>query len=189
MSLDLKIIVGSTRPGRQGPKIAAWVESVAKAHNGFNVSTIDLAELNLPLFNEPRHPMMQQYEHEATKQWAQAIGSADAVIFVTPEYDSFPNAALINAVQYLSVEWRYKPVSVVSYGGISGGLRAAQELRQLALAVGAAPIQQGVPLPMVFGQLTEDSFQPSEINTQSATQMVAELAKWAGALRPLHKAA
>ena len=189
MALELKIIVGSTRPGRQGPKIAAWIESAAKARGDFNVTLIDLAEINLPLLNEPNHPVMQQYQHDATKAWAEAIGSADALVFVTPEYDSFPNAALVNAVQYLAVEWRYKPAAIVSYGGISGGLRAAQELRQLLGAVGTAVTPQGVPLPMVFGQLNEAGFEPTEINSQGAEQMLSELGKWASALQPLHKAA
>ena len=92
---------------------------------------MDLAEFDLPLLDEPKHPRLQQYEHEHTKRWSAAIGPADAFLFVTPEYDYFTSAALVNALQFLSVEWHYKAAGIVSYGGVSGGLRATQELRQL----------------------------------------------------------
>lgn len=105
MDINLKIIIGSTRPGRKGPIIARWVEEAAKASGLFKVELVDLAEMNLPLLDEASHPAMQKYEHEHTKRWASIIGSADAYIFVTPEYDFFAPASLVNAIQVLMKEW------------------------------------------------------------------------------------
>lgn len=131
MSLKLNIIVGSTRPGRVGPAVGQWVEAQAREHGKFEVELVDLASFQLPLLDEASHPAMQQYEHEPTKRWSASVASADAFVFATPEYNYFAPASLVNAVQVLLKEWGYKPAGVVSYGGVSGGLRAAQTLRQL----------------------------------------------------------
>ena len=86
----LKIISSTVRPGRKGPIIAKWITEAAKTH-GFEVEFLDLGEINLPLMNEAVHPIMRQYEHEHTKQWSAKIEEADALIFVTAEYDySYP---------------------------------------------------------------------------------------------------
>jgi len=147
MSLKLNIIIGSTRPGRVSPSIGEWVNKAAIAHGKFEVELVDLAAFNLPLLDEASHPVLQNYQHAHTKRWAASVASADAYVFITPEYDFFPPAATINAVQVLMKEWAYKPAGVVSYGGISGGLRASQELRLLLASVNVHPLPQAVPIP------------------------------------------
>ncbi len=97
------------------------MEEIARADGRFEVELVDLADFHLPVFDEPAHPRLQKYEHEHTKRWAKSVESADAFLFVAPEYDYFPNAALVNALQYLSVEWAHKVAGIVSYGGASGG--------------------------------------------------------------------
>ena len=186
MTLKLKIIVGSTRPGRVGPTVGSWVEKAAREHGGFDVDLVHLADQDLPLLDEPAHPAMQQYEHDHTKAWSARMADADAYVFVTPEYDFFPNAALINAVQVLSKEWNYKPAAVVSYGGISGGMRAAQELRLLLAGLAMMPIPQGVPVPF-FPEFIDDNgvFTPNAKMAEGASLMFTELAKWGDALKPL----
>src|SRR5690606_20059283 len=95
----------------------------------FAVERVDLKEINLPLLDEPKHPRLGEYEHEHTKRWSATVTRADAFVFVTPEYDFGPPASLINALQYLVKEWAYKPVGLLSYGGVSAGLRSANALR------------------------------------------------------------
>jgi NAD(P)H-dependent FMN reductase len=186
MTLKLNIIIGSTRPGRVGPTIAKWVEEAARAHGSFEVKLVDIAEFNLPLLDEAAHPMMQQYQHDHTKRWAESVSSADAYVFVTPEYDYFPPAALINAIQVLAKEWHYKAAGVVSYGGISGGLRASQELRGLLGNVNIHSLPQAVPVPAYPQYISEEgAFQPNESMTSGLNGMLSELAKWAGALTVL----
>lgn len=189
MTLKLKVITGSTRPGRVGPTIAKWVTQAAEANGKFAVEAVDLADINLPLLDEATHPAMQQYEHEHTKRWSAIIGDADAFVFVTPEYDFFAPASLVNAVQVLLKEWKYKPAGVVSYGGISGGLRSAQTLRQLLGNVGVAAIPEGVPLPLFPEFISDDgTFVPNDKVKEGANAMFSELARWGEALKPMRSA-
>lgn len=186
MSLKLKVIIGSTRPGRGGPTVAAWVAKAAAAHGGFEVETVDLADVALPLLDEPKHPAMQQYEHDHTKAWSAIAADADAFLFVTPEYNYFPPAVLVNAVQALSQEWKYKPAGMVSYGGISGGLRAAQELRQLLGNQQMMALPQVVPAPFYANFIEDGVFTPNDKMEEGMTMLLGELAKWGEALKPLH---
>jgi len=186
MTLSLKIIIGSTRPGRKGPAVARWIDGVARAQGGFDVELVDLADMDLPLLDEPKHPVMQDYQHDHTKRWSKVIASGDAFIFVTPEYNFFAPASLVNAIQCLSKEWAYKPAGVVSYGGISGGLRAAQVLRGLLGNVNVMAIPQAVPLPLFASQIDDSgTFQGNDKMVEGANAMLGELGKWAGALKPL----
>lgn len=126
MALKLNIIIASTRPGRGGPAVAKWFNDFAKADGKFEPVLVDLADYDLPILDEPNHPRMKKYEHEHTKKWSEIIDLGDAYVFVTPEYDYNAPPSLINALIYLWNEWNYKPASFVSYGGISGGLRAVE---------------------------------------------------------------
>ncbi len=187
--MKLNIIIGSTRPGRVGPKIAKWVDQATREHGKFDVELVDLADFNLPLLDEAAHPRMQKYEHDHTKMWSASVASADAYVFVTPEYDYFPSAALINAVQALSLEWNYKPAGIVSYGGISGGLRASQVLRQLLGNVNVHAIPQAVPVPMFPKFISEDGvFTANDEMNAGVTGMLDELSKWAGPLATIRSA-
>jgi NAD(P)H-dependent FMN reductase len=189
MSLKLNVIIGSTRPGRAGPAVAKWAADHAKSHGKFDVELVDLAEFNLPLLDEPSHPRLQQYQHEHTRRWSASVASADAYLFVLPEYDYFPNAAMINALQALSREWAFKTAGIVSYGGISGGLRSAQELRLLIANLDMMPIPQTVPIPF-FGKFIDENgvFTPTEPMTEGLNGALNHLAKWAAALQSARQA-
>ena len=186
MALKLNIIIGSTRPGRVGPVIAQWVSEAAIEHGAFDVELVDLADFGLPLLDEAGHPKAQQYAHEPTKRWSASVASADAFLFVTPEYDYFAPAALVNAVQALMLEWFYKAAGVVSYGGISGGLRSAQVLRQLLSNVNMHAHPQVVPVPNFPQFIREDGvFRPNEPMKEGLKGLLDELHKWAAALKTL----
>lgn len=190
MTLKLKILIGSTRPGRIGPKIAGWVMDFAATQVGFDAELVDLADLGLPLLDEADHPGLRAYTHAHTKRWSAIVESADAFIFVTPEYDFFPPAALINAVQCLLHEWAKKPAGIVSYGGVSGGMRASQVLRQLLGNVDMVALAKSVPIPFFPQFIDEDgTFTPNEPMTQGATAMFTELHGWAESLKPMREAA
>lgn len=190
MSFRLHTIIASTRPGRIGPSVARWFHETAAAHGAFEASLVDLADFGLPLFDEPEHPMRQNYRHAHTKAWAASVGAADAFVFVTPEYNYTLPPSLANALSFLSKEWNYKPAGFVSYGGVSGGLRAAQTARLLATTLKMMPVPEGVAIPNVFAQLDEAGvFTPNDLNRLAATGMLDEMAKWAGALKPLRQPA
>jgi NAD(P)H-dependent FMN reductase len=184
----VQIIIGSTRPGRVGPSVAEWIAAAARAHGRFDVEVADLAEVDLPMFNEPRHPRLRQYEHQHTKNWSAVIDRADAFIFVVPAYNYGFNAAIKNAIDYLNHEWRYKPVGFASYGGVAAGTRAVQQLKQVMTTLKMVPLFEAVNIPFVQQFLDEDRrLHPTEVMTEAATAMLDELARLAITLRPLRQ--
>ena len=95
----LQIVIVSTRQGRKGEAVAKWFETRARAHGAFDIELVDLAEVNLPLFDEPEHPRPRKYQHDHTKRWSERVARADAFVFVTPEYNFGPSAVLKNAIE------------------------------------------------------------------------------------------
>lgn len=186
MSLNvLQVVTVSTRPGRIGAPIAQWFLQVARDHGGFDVESVDLAELDLPLMNEPNHPRLQQYTHDHTKAWSETVKRADAFVFVAPEYNFGMAAPLKNALDYLQKEWAYKPASFVSYGGVSGGLRAVQMTKQVITTLGMYAIPQQVIIPFAARQIVDGIFSANDEQTASADIVLDELLKLSEALKPL----
>ncbi|MFD1211168.1 NADPH-dependent FMN reductase [Arthrobacter sp. GCM10027362] len=183
----LQVIIASTRPGRSGPAVAGWITRCAQDHAGFDVEVVDLAEVDLPMLNEPNHPRLQQYVHTHTKDWSRTVARADAYVFVHPEYNHGMNGALKNAIDYLFIEWQHKPVSFISYGGVSGGLRAVQMLKQVVTALKMVPVQEAVTIPFIAQHINDGCFIPSPAHEASAKAMLDELALLGNALRPLRK--
>ena len=182
----LQIIIASTRPGRVGPSVADWIYQRAVDHGGFKVELIDLAEVNLPLFDEPNHPRLRQYVHQHTKDWSAIVERADAFIFVVPEYNYGFNAAIKNAIDYLNQEWQHKAIGFVSYGGVAAGTRAVQMLKQVVTTLKMVPMFDSVNIPFVLQFLDEERrLQPNDIMQGAATAMLDELVRWDGALRGL----
>jgi NAD(P)H-dependent FMN reductase len=172
--LTLQVITASTRPSRQGPKVAAWFLEQARRHGRFAVEPLDLAEVALPLLDEPEHPRLRRYVREHSRAWSATIARADAYVFVTPEYNYSGPPALVNAMDYLVHEWAYKPLGFVSYGGVSGGLRGVQMLKLTATALRMMPIPEGVALPMFTQHLDGETgrFAPPEIQEKAAAAML-----------------
>ncbi len=186
--LTLQIIIASTRPSRQGPLVAEWFLKQAQQAPLFNTELVDLAEVNLPLLDEAQQPRLGMYEHEHTQAWSAIVQRADAFVIVTPEYDHSTPAALSNALQYLVREWAYKPVGFVSYGGVSAGLRGVQMSKLLVTALNMMPIPPAVAIPFFTQYIGQDgTFDPGEMQEKAATVMLAELAKWGGALKTLRE--
>ncbi|MDA5143444.1 NAD(P)H-dependent oxidoreductase [Streptomyces sp. AD681] len=183
----LEIIVASTRPGRVGPSVARWVEAEAATHGGFtDIEVVDLAEVDLPFMNEPHHPRFGRYTHQHTRDWSAKVAEADAFVFVMPEYNYGYNAELKNAIDYLHSEWRYKPVGMVSYGGVSAGTRAAQMIKQVVTTLKMTPVFEAVSIPFVQQFLDDDKrLVPNDVMTSSAKAMLDELVRFTDALRPL----
>lgn len=186
--MKLNIVITSTRPGRIGDAVGRWFAGHASANpGGFEVALTDLAKVALPLYDEPKHPRLRDYQHDHTKRWSQIVGGSDAFVFVLPEYNFTAPPSFINAVDYLYLEWHYKPAGFVSYGGVSGGLRATQTAKTMLTTLRVMPIPEQVVVPMVAAQMKDGKFAPTEIVAQSADTMIAELARWATALAPLRQ--
>jgi NAD(P)H-dependent FMN reductase len=184
----LTIIIGSTRPGRAGLPIAEWFADRARSHGGFDVDVVDLAELDLPLLDEPNHPSLGQYIHQHTKDWSATVDASDAFVLVTPEYNHGYPAALKNAIDYLQKEWRDKPVGFVSYGGVSAGTRAVQQLKEVVTTLKMLAVFEAVSIPFHPQFIGEDGgVQANEIMEQAAGAMLDELVRVDGALRALRE--
>ena len=181
----LQVLIASTRPGRVGEAFAQWFVPLAEKHGAFEVEVVDLAEVNLPLLDEPRHPRLGRYEHEHTKRWSATVQRADAFVFVTPEYNYGYNAALKNAIDYLHHEWADKAVGFLSYGGVAAGTRAVQQLRQVLAGLRMTTAVEAVNVPFAAQFLDENrEVQPNEIMLTAADAMLDELARLTGLLRP-----
>jgi NAD(P)H-dependent FMN reductase len=182
----LQVIIASTRPGRVGLPVADWFASRAADHGGFSLDVADLAELDLPMMDEPNHPRLQRYEHQHTKDWSARVSAADAFVMITPEYNHSYNAPLKNAIDFLHKEWEYKPVGFVSYGGIAAGTRALQALKPVVSVLKMTPVSEAVNIPFVRQFVNDQEvLEPNDVLEQAADVMLDELVKVEAALRPL----
>jgi NAD(P)H-dependent FMN reductase len=172
----LMIVIASTRPGRIGLPVGEWIADHAREHGGFDVEVADLAEIDLPFMDEPKHPRLREYTHQHTKDWSARVEGADAFVFVHPEYNYGINAPLKNALDYLNAEWKYKPLGFVSYGGVSAGTRATQMIKQVATTLGMFPVFDAVSIPFVAQFVGEGgAIVPNEVMTNAADAMLDEL--------------
>ncbi len=181
----LIVMLTSTRPGRVCVPVGTWFHEFAVRHGNFDVTLVDLKEVNLPALDEPHHPMRRQYQHDHTKAWSAVVSAADAFVFVTPEYNYGLPPALVNALDHLYHEWHYKPASFVSYGGISGGLRSVQMSKQILTTLKMMPIPEAVAIPFVAKSIDEGVFKPGSTLDDSAKKMLDELHRWTEALKTL----
>lgn len=184
---NLKVIACSTREERKGIAVAEWFfEKTKEEANEFDVEFLDLKEINLPMLDEPKHPKLQQYNFDHTKVWSSKIDEADAFVFVMPEYNYGMPPAMLNAIDYVFKEWNYKPAGLVSYGGISGGLRSAQMSKLVLTTVKVVPLTEAVSISFFEQHISEEGkFQSDSRIDKSCDIMMAELLKWAKALKTM----
>ncbi|MBO4252347.1 NADPH-dependent FMN reductase [Streptomyces griseorubiginosus] len=186
--LVLQVILCSVRSGRVGEPLTRWFSDTARAHGHFDVEDIDLKETALPLHDEPDFPVTRKYTQPHTVAWSKTIERGDAYVFVTPEYNHGYSPSAKNAIDYLCHEWAFKPVSFVSYGGISAGTRSVQQLMQVLQAVRAVPIAELVAVPFSHTKLDEDgNLAPDEPLSLAAIAVLDELARMANGLKPLRR--
>ncbi len=181
--MKIAVIVGSTRPGRLGDQVGRWVLEHASAREGVEYELIDLAEVGLPLLDEPIPPAAGQYAGAHTKAWAERIAAYDGFVFVTAEYNHGVPGAFKNAFDYLYAEWTDKAVGFVSYGA-DGGVRAVENWRTIVANAKMADVRAVVSLS-VFGDFTDGTFTPGEYRAGELAEVFAQVEAWAGALAPL----
>jgi len=179
--LNLKIIIGSTRPGRAADRVLPWITGLAKQHPAFTAEVLDLRDWPLPFFAEtfqtvgdPRDPA---YSDPAVRRWNQRIAEGDAYLFITPEYNHSVPGVLKNAIDsvFASFAFRNKPAAFVGYsGGIAAGVRAIEHLAHIAIEA------EMVPLRSTFGQDGEPNDPAAAV---AAGIMLDDLAWWAAVLR------
>ena len=182
------IILGSTRPNRNGEQVARWVYDIASRRDDAEFELVDLRDYPLPHLDEPLPPSMGQYQNEHTKAWADKIASFDGFIMVTPEYNHSTSGVLKNAIDYLYAEWNNKAVGFVSYGAV-GGARAAEHLRLVAGELQMADVRQQVTLSLLTDFENFSVFKPGDFNVQALDKCLDQVVAWSTALAPLRQSA
>ncbi|MER5261372.1 bifunctional NAD(P)H-dependent oxidoreductase/GNAT family N-acetyltransferase [Actinosynnema sp. NPDC002837] len=184
------VVIAGTRPGRLGRAVGEWFTRVnhdVAVDGAAETAIADLARIGLPLLDEPEHPSSGIYHHEHTRAWSRLVADADAFAIVTPEHNHGMPAALKNALDHLSEEWAYKPVSFVGYGHTSAGTRGVHMAKQVATTLRMMPTGATVALRIGDhfgddGRLLDD---PSR--DEAARHAFRELVRLAHVLRPLYR--
>ncbi len=184
--LKLAIILGSTRPGRNGKAVADWVLDKAAARTAAEYELVDLLDHPLPHIDEAMPPAMGQYAGEHTKAWAETVGSFDGFVFVTPEYNHSTSGVLKNAIDYLYAEWNNKAAAFVSYGAL-GGARAIEHLRAICSELQMAHVRQQLSFSMWTDFENFSVFVPGPQHAESALTMFDQLESWAGAMKTVRE--
>lgn len=182
------IILGSTRPGRNGEQVARWILDLATARGDAAYELVDLADYPLPHLDEALPPAMGRYEHDHTKAWAAKIASFDGFVIVTPEYNHSTSGVLKNAIDYLYGEWNDKAVGFVSYGS-AGGARAVEHLRLIAGELQMADVRQQVALSLMTDFEGFSAFRPGDHHVPAVATLLDQVLAWSSALAPLRAAA
>lgn len=188
----IKVILGTTRKARFGIQPATWIMGMAKEYPEATFELVDLAEQNLPFFDESTPPGMVQngdYESASTRQWAKIVGEADGYIIVTAEYNYGIPAALKNALDTVSNEWNNKPVAFVSYGTGAGGARAVEHIRGAAGWLRLFDLREHVLISNYWSHLDENgTFKPAEHHTESANAMLKAIIFWSEQMKQAREA-
>jgi NAD(P)H-dependent FMN reductase len=184
----IAIIIGSTRPGRNGEAVARWVFDIAKQRSDAEYELVDVAEFNLPHLDEAAPPAMGMYTQPHTKAWAQKISSFDGYVFVTPEYNHSTSGALKNAIDFLFAEWNNKAAGFVSYGTV-GGARAVEHLRLVMGELMVADVRAQVTLSLRTDFTNFTEFTPDDYQVDAVGAMLDQTVSWSTALASVRDAA
>ncbi|MGW6582560.1 NADPH-dependent FMN reductase [Streptomyces globisporus] len=171
----LAVMVASARPGGAGQTVAKWFLGQAEEHGYSDVDVISLAEAALPVVtggpaDDPWPP--------AVADLGRRVDAAEGFVVVTPEHNhSFP-ALLKNAVDWYRREWYAKPVAFVSYGGISGGLRAVEQLRLVFAELHAPTMRDSVSFHRVWEQFDEAGRPGDPVGCGHAAKTMLDQLDW-----------
>lgn len=184
--LKIAIIVGSTRPGRRAETVAKWVLEQAQKRGDAAFELVDIADFDLPLYDEPMPASMHRYQHEHTKRWAAAVDGYDGFIFITPEYNHGIPAALKNAIDFVYREWNNKAAGFVSYGS-TGGVRAVEHLRGVMAELHVADVRAHVSLSLYTDFENFAAFKPADLHLAQLTALLDQVIAWSGAMKTLRQ--
>ena len=181
--LRIAVILGSTRPGRNGAAVADWVMEQAAGRSA-TYELVDLADFPLPFLDEPTPPSFGQYQNDHTRAWAEKIAGYDGFVFVTPEYNHSTSAVLKNAIDFIYAEWNNKAAAFVAWGSL-GGSRAIEHLRGISAELQIADVRQQLSFSLFTDFEDFSTFTPGDQFLEAAQTMFNQLEAWAGALKPL----
>jgi len=173
------VVIGSARPGRVADKVLGYIQEDLVNREGLEVTVADLAELNLPFFNNENSPMSPDYTitDPAVIAWSELVKANDSVLFITPEYNHTLSAIQKNALDSLGADWFEKPVTAVAYGW-SGGSLAVLTLREVLENL-KADTKHDIAQLAFMKDLNPDgsALDEASVKTQIATTIDGVLAK------------
>lgn len=185
--IKLKVILGSTRQGRQGEKFAHWIMKQLSESTIFSSELLDLRDYEFPYYEDqlPSSMLKSPYEPELRQKWAMKISEGEAFLIITPEYNHGYPAVLKSALDVIYHEWGKKPVAFVSYGGGANGSRAVEQLRQVAVELQMAPIREALHIGIFTGEQVFDDKGNMAIDSNNGklTKLFEQLSWWADALK------
>ncbi len=184
--LKIGVIIGSTRPGRNAEKVAAWVMERASRRSDAQFELVDIKDYNLPLLDEPVPPSQGKYSKAHTKAWAQKIASLDAFVFVAPEYNHGVPASLKNAIDFLYAEWNNKAAGFVSFGSAAGA-RSVEHLRGIMGEVQVADVRQQVLFSLYADFENFSVLKPNPSHDAALVTMLDQLVAWGTAMKGLRQ--
>ena len=182
--IKVAIILGSTRPNRNGEAVAKWVYEIARNRDDAEFQLVDLKDFDLPLLDEPVSAVMGQYTKPHTKKWSDAMTAFDAYVFVTPEYNHSIPGALKNAIDFLYKEWNNKSAGFVGYGG-AGAVRAIEHLRLVMGELQVADVKAQVSLSLITDFENYHVFKPRASHQGTVNLMLDQVIAWGKALQSL----
>ncbi|MFX0577844.1 NADPH-dependent FMN reductase [Nocardia nepalensis] len=185
--IRIGIILGSTRPNRNGLQVAQWVLDTASRRDDAEFELIDLREHPLPHLDEPVAPMFGPSVNEHTRAWAELIGAFDGFVVVTPEYNHSAPGVLKNAIDHLFAEWADKAVGFVSYGA-GGGIRAVEHLRLVCSTLRMADVSHQVAISVLTDFENFTVFTPRDHHATALNTLLDQVITWSTALAPLRQA-
>lgn len=174
-TLNIGIIIGSTREGRVSPQVAKWVKEIADKRSDANYTIIDIADYKLPLLGETGA------DASGVAAWSEAIAKQDGFVFIVQEYNHSITGALKNALDYLREEWNNKAAGIVSYGSV-GGARAAEHLRGILGELLIADVRVHPALSLFTDFENGTDFKPKAVQEESVNQMLDQVISWSKAL-------
>lgn len=178
----IKVILGSSREGRNGKMVADWFMKQTDSYkSSLDFELLDLKDWAIPFFDNPVSPAMGGEPTGVAKDWAAKIAEADGIIVVTPEYNHGYPAVLKNALDVIYKEWNYKPVSFVSYGAVSGGIRAVEQLKQVTLELKMYPMHEEVNIHFVWQAFDEEGVPKDPSLEQKAQALLKTMSDYLSA--------
>lgn len=183
----IAIIVGSTRPGRNGAAVADWVFTQAQQRTDADFELVDIADFDLPMLDEPVPASMGQYNNAHTQKWAEKIATFDGYIFVTPEYNHSTSGALKNAIDFIYAEWSNKAAGLVGYGSV-GGVRAVENLRLILGELQIADVRAQLAFTLADDFENYSVFTPGNQHIANAGVLFDQVVSWSNALTTVRAA-
>ncbi|PGS48764.1 NADPH-dependent FMN reductase [Bacillus sp. AFS041924] len=179
-SLNVGIILGSTREGRVSPQVGEWVKGIADKRGDVNYEIVDIADYHLPFLGTT------DGSEPGIAAWNEKLNSLDGFVFIVQEYNHSITGALKNALDLAREAWNNKAAGIVSYGS-TGGARAAEHLRGIMGELMIADVRVHPTLSLFTDFENYTTFKPAELHLNNVNAMLDQVAAWSGALKTLRK--